>query len=63
MPGKGAKARQAAKRKAWLANRPYPGFICKACKHEDMMHFMWAGYCIVGDCGCSSMDGIKGEAK
>lgn len=59
MTGSGARARQKAKREAWLKNMPYPGFICKVCKHEDMMHFMWAGYCILENCDCQSMDGIK----
>ncbi len=66
MPGAGSRARQKAKREAWLKNMPYPGFICKVCKHEDIMHFMWAGYCILENCDCQSMDGIaliKGENK
>lgn len=66
MSGAGARARQKAKREEWRKNRPYPGFTCKVCKHEDMMHFMWAGYCIREDCECQSMDGIKlikGEQK
>lgn len=66
MTGAGAKARQRAKREAWRKNRPYAGFICKVCNHEDMVHFMWAGYCILENCDCQSMDGIaliKGETK
>ena len=61
MTGAGTKARQKAKRAEWLKNMPYPGFICRGCKHEDMMHFMWAGYCIVKGCDCLKMDEIKGE--
>lgn len=61
--GKGARARQKAKREAWLANRPYFGFTCRGCKHEDMMHTLFVGKCIVEDCDCSKMDEIKGENK
>ena len=57
MPGAGSRARQKARREAWL-NRPYQGFTCKVCKHPDMTHFMFAGYCIDKDCDCQSMDGI-----
>lgn len=66
MTGKGAKARQKAKREAWLKNRPYFGFTCKVCKHEDLMHRLFVGDCILSDCDCQSMDGIaliKGENK
>jgi hypothetical protein len=63
VPGKGARARQKAKRKAWLANRPYIGFYCRGCKHEDMMHTNWVWKCIVEGCSCSKMDEIKGENK
>ncbi len=66
MTGSGARARQKAKREAWLKNMPYPGFICKVCKHEDMMHRLWAGDCILENCNCESMDGlalIKGEQE
>lgn len=34
-------------------------FNCKVCKHEDMMHVIFAGCCGVTDCPCESMDGGK----
>lgn len=73
--GKGARARQQAKRKAWLENRPYAGFSCTKCGHPDYIHYMWVGPCIHNEskpldgstCDCQSMDGIdlnkKGEDK
>ena len=61
--GKGARARQKAKREAYLANKPYPGFTCRGCKHEDMMHTLFVGKCIIDGCDCSKMDEIKGETS
>ena len=61
--GAGARARQKAKREAWLKNMPYPGFICRGCKHEDMMHTNWFSKCIVKECDCARMDEVKGENK
>ena len=59
--GKGARARQKAKRAEYLKNRPYWGFTCKGCKHEDVMHFFFVGKCSRKDCDCSGMNDIKGE--
>jgi hypothetical protein len=61
--GKGARARQKAKREAWLANRTYWGFTCRGCKHEDMMHTLFVWNCIVEGCDCSKMDEIKEEPR
>ena len=33
-------------------------FTCKRCKHVDMMHFLFTGYCIERGCDCLSMDGL-----
>jgi hypothetical protein len=64
--GKGARARQKAKREEWLKNKPSPWFHCKVCKHEEVVHQLFVGYCILPDCDCQSMNGIaliKGENK
>lgn len=71
MTGAGAKARQKAKREAWLKNYD-PGFKCKVCGHSEMIHYYFVGRCIHNEmkpkdgstCDCQSMDGIaliKGE--
>lgn len=69
MPGRGARARQAAKRKAWLENYEPPGFKCKGCGHSEMIHNMFVGECLHtmmkpkdgSTCDCKKMDEIKGE--
>jgi hypothetical protein len=68
MTGKGAKARQAAKRKLWLENYD-PGFKCKGCGHSEFVHQNFVGRCCHeafmpldgSTCDCQKMDEIKGE--
>lgn len=37
-------------------------FTCRRCKHDDMMHYLFTGYCIERGCDCLSMDGLFDDA-
>lgn len=39
------------------------GLTYRGCKHEDMMHTVFVGKCIVKECDCLGMDEIKGGNK